>query len=111
MKKRLIIVAAVLILVFAGMLAFEKYAALRWPERTIGEDEFASLEMEGMRIYGKKKKNGFLTQAFDSHLFIDSDSDIRAAELKVTYIKRAKGVSERTVEVYYDTGSGFRDED
>ncbi len=110
--RRVLIAACLFAAVFFGTMAAKRYMAARCPVREIRPAGYSSLETEGMKLYGKKKKNGFRTTAFDSCLYLENDgADIRAVEFDVTFWRRRKGTTENTIEVYYDRGYGFREED
>lgn len=108
---RLLIAAAVFVLLIGGMAAFSHFRAAAYPGRVILPEEFLELEAEGIKVYGRKKKNGFRTTDFDSRIYIEQETDIRSVEFEVTYVRRPKGVSERSMEIYYDTGEGFRQQE
>ena len=109
---RLLAAAAVFFLCLLIAFGASKLLARHCPEKKIKYKDFPGLETEGLELYGKERKNGFRTTAFDSHLYIENDGrPIRSAEFYVTWLRHKKGTTERAMEVYYDTGSGFREEE
>ena len=83
--RRVLIAACLFAAVFFGTMAAKRYMAARCPVREILPAGYSSLETEGMKLYGKKKKNGFRTTAFDSCLYLENDG---AAAENERYMRR-----------------------
>ena len=108
--SRFLIAAAVFLLFACGCLLGRWALDRAYPEVVI--KSFKPLEREGLKWYWRKGYGGFKSIAFDPHLYLDAGgAPIRSLEIDVVAQKHNKNFPEYTMEIYFDAGSGFNEQD
>ena len=82
---------------------------MRYPKKVI--TDFSSLPREGLTYYKHTSSGGFKASETDSHLYIDGEGiPIDSVEFDIIKVKQRRRYRERLMEVYYDLGDGFTEQ-
>ncbi len=109
--SRFLIGAAVFLLCACAFFAAKSSHEARYPERQI--TRFRKYEHTGLkRRYNKKKGHTvFRSVEYDPHLVITSEDSISSIGFLVDGLKKNKRYPEKIMEVFYDTGNDFNEEE
>ncbi len=101
--------AAVFLLFVCAFFGLRALHSMRYPKKVI--TDFSSLPREGLTYYKHTSSGGFKASETDSHLYIDGEGiPIDSVEFDIIKVKQRRRYRERLMEVYYDLGDGFTEQ-